>query len=128
MKRRARLPLVALTCMSSTVLNTLSASATFPGANGEIVYAGAGTLRALDPDATNDRAFTSLSHRGDVAFSSDGTHSKLDPSLDKLDLWTMNRRRVERAATDQHAGAGRELAGVAADLITAESGGADLGA
>jgi Tol biopolymer transport system component len=51
-----------------------SASATYPGSNGDIVFFRAGEVRAISPDGTGDHLFTSLTtDLGGVAFSADGT-------------------------------------------------------
>jgi Tol biopolymer transport system component len=53
----------------------LSAGATYPGANGEIVYLDSGTFRAVQPDGSNDRAYVPIHFPQDLSFSLDGSHA-----------------------------------------------------
>ena len=70
----ARHILIAAATASIMAIATLPASATYPGTNGEIVYASAGEVRAMSPDGSGDHLFSSLKgFIGDVSFSSDGT-------------------------------------------------------
>lgn len=74
MRSIARHILIAAATATIMVIASLPASATYPGTNGEIVYASAGEVRAMSPDGSGDHLFSSL--KGfiyDVSFSSDGT-------------------------------------------------------
>lgn len=74
MRPTARYILVAAAIATIMVIASLPASATYPGTNGEIVYATAGEVRAMSPDGSGDHLFSSLKgFIGAVSFSSDGT-------------------------------------------------------
>jgi WD40-like Beta Propeller Repeat len=74
MRSTARHILIAAATATMMVVAALSASATYPGTNGEIVYATAGEVRAMSPDGSGDHLFSSLKGSiGAVSFSSDGT-------------------------------------------------------
>jgi Tol biopolymer transport system component len=86
MRSIARHILIAAATATITVIASLPASATYAGTNGEIVYAGAGTVRAISPDGSGDHRFTSLGgFIQDVSFSSDGTKAAVVNTTDRGD-------------------------------------------
>jgi tricorn protease-like protein len=66
---------VAVAAAAITTVVSVPASATYPGSNGDIVYAtDAGAVRAVSDDGSGDHLFTSLGgYIRAVSFSSDGT-------------------------------------------------------
>lgn len=64
----------ALVTSAVMVVPSLTAAATYAGSNGDIVYASAGSVRAISEDGSGDHGFAAM--RGGteaVSFSSDGT-------------------------------------------------------
>jgi Tol biopolymer transport system component len=80
----------------------LPAGATYPGANGEIVYYDEGAFRAVQPDGSNDRSYISLHFSQELSFSSDGSHAivanfgKYSPRIVLVDLVNHTRTPVLR--------------------------------
>jgi Tol biopolymer transport system component len=66
--------LIVAATVTIMLLASLPASATYAGANGEIVYGTDTGVRAMSPDGSGDHLFSSLGGSiEDVSFSSDGT-------------------------------------------------------
>ena len=86
MRSFARHLTVAAATAPVMLIASLPAAATYAGTNGEIVYAGAGTVRAISPDGSGDHRFTSLGgFIQDVSFSSDGTKAAVVNTNDRGD-------------------------------------------
>jgi Tol biopolymer transport system component len=74
--RFVRRSIVTAATAAMMLVAPLPASATYAGTNGEIVYGAASEVRAISPDGSGDRLFSSLGgFIGDVSFSSDGTEA-----------------------------------------------------
>ena len=79
--------------LAVAVVGTISAGvalgpavATYPGSNGDIVYATDGGVRAMSDDGSGDHVFTTLGgFIGDVAFSADGTKAAVVDSTGRGD-------------------------------------------
>jgi WD40 repeat protein len=90
--------------MSVLVLlgSIISADATYPGGNGEIVYFD-GSFRAVQPDGSNDRDYIQLHFPQELSFSLDGSHAivanygKLHARIVMVDLVAHTRTPVIRA-------------------------------